>query len=81
MIAGRIQLLEINTYILPDKVAQGFCRWKESTSTSPSGYHLGLRCIPAVPTLDAELEKLRTGILGIQTHIINIPLSHGFSPL
>jgi hypothetical protein len=30
--------------------------------------------------MDEETEKIRTGILGIQTHIINIPLTHGFSP-
>jgi hypothetical protein len=80
-IAKRPQLPEIDTYIPPEEVAQGFRRWKESTSTSPSGCHLGLRRIPAIPTMETELENIRTGILGIQTHIINIPIAHGFSPL
>jgi hypothetical protein len=80
-IAEQSQLPEINTYLPPEEVAQGFRCWKESTSTSPSGCHLGLRCIPTIPTTDLELEKIRTGILGIQTHIINIPIAHGFSPL
>jgi hypothetical protein len=31
--------------------------------------------------METELENIRTGILGIQTHIINIPIAHGFSPL
>jgi hypothetical protein len=79
-IVERIQLQEIDTYISPDEVAQGFCRWKETTSTSPSGCHLGLRRIPAMPAADEETEKIRTCILGLQTHIINIPLSQGFSP-
>jgi hypothetical protein len=80
-IAEKTQLPEIDTYLSPDDVARGFRRWKEATSTSPSGCHLGLRRIPAVPHQDEELEKIRIGILGIQTHIINIPVSHGFSPL
>jgi hypothetical protein len=79
-IAEKPQLPEIDTYLSPEDVAQGFRRWKESTSTSPSGCHLGLRRIPAIPTMDEETEKIRTGILVIQTHIINIPLTHGFSP-
>jgi hypothetical protein len=41
-IANREQLPEIDTYLSPDEVAQGFRRWKETTSTSPSGCHLGL---------------------------------------
>jgi hypothetical protein len=33
-----------------------------------------------MPAADEETEKIRTCILGLQTHIINIPLSQGFSP-
>jgi hypothetical protein len=79
-IAQRTQLPEINTYLSPEDVAQGFWKWKETTSTSPSGCHLGLRRIPAIPTMEVETEKIRSGILRIQTHIINIPMTHGFSP-
>jgi hypothetical protein len=79
-IAERKQLPEIDIYITPEEVAKGFRRWKESTSTSPSGCHLGLRRIPAIPTGDEEMEKIRQQILYVQTHIINIPLHHGFSP-
>jgi hypothetical protein len=57
-IAEKTQLPEIDTYLSPDKVAHGFCQWKEATSTSPSGCHLGLRRILAVPNLDDELEKI-----------------------
>jgi hypothetical protein len=79
-IAIRKQLPEIDTYITPEEIAKGFRRWKESTSTSPSGCHLGLRQIPAIPTNDKETEKIRQQILNVQTHIINIPLQQGFSP-
>jgi hypothetical protein len=73
-------LPEIDTYIPSDEVAKGFKRWKESTSTSPSGCHLGLRKIPAIPFQEQELDKLRKEILDVQTLIINIPLHMGFSP-
>jgi hypothetical protein len=79
-IANRKQLPAIDTYLSPEEVANGFKRWKESTSTSPSGCHLGLRRIPAIPTYEKETEKIRKDILGVQTHIINIPLKQGFSP-
>jgi hypothetical protein len=40
--ADRANLPEIDTHITKEQVAQGFRRWRESTSTSPSGCHLGL---------------------------------------
>jgi hypothetical protein len=79
-IANCEQLPEIDTYLSPNEIAQGFRQWKETTSTSPSGCHLGLRRIPTIPINNEEKEKIRSGILGIQTHIINIPTSQGSSP-
>jgi hypothetical protein len=79
-ITMRQQLPEIDISIPPEEVARGFRRWKESTSTSPSGCHLGLQRIPAMPTSDKKIEKIRSQILNVQTNIINIPLQHGFSP-
>jgi hypothetical protein len=79
-IASRPQLPEIDTYQSPDKVSQGFRKWKESTSTSPSGCHLGLRRIPSIPTDDKETEKIRSQIKTVQAHVINIPTMFGFSP-
>jgi hypothetical protein len=66
-IAKRDQLPEIDTYITPEQVSNGFKKWREDTSTSPSGCHLGLRRIPAL-------------IQQLQADIINIPLGIGFSP-
>jgi hypothetical protein len=80
-IAEQKQLLEIDLYISPEEIAKGFRSWKETTSTSPSACHLGLRQIPAIPTDDKELEKVRIQILQVQTNIINIPLQTGFSPV
>jgi hypothetical protein len=79
-IASRQQLPEFDIIITPDEVARGYQRWKETTSTSPSGCHLGLRRIPAIPTDDKETEKIRSQILNTQAQIINIPLHQGFSP-
>jgi hypothetical protein len=55
-------LPEIDTYMSTEDVARGFKRWKESTSTSPSGCHLGLRRLPAIPFNSKELDKTRLAI-------------------
>jgi hypothetical protein len=59
-IANRQQLPEVDIYISPKEVACGPRRWRETTSTSPSGCHLGIRRIPAIPTGDEEMEKTRS---------------------
>jgi hypothetical protein len=41
-ISQRETLPPIDTFITPDQVGQGFRKWRESTSTSPLGCHLGL---------------------------------------
>jgi hypothetical protein len=79
-IAKMETLPEIDTYISSDEVARGFKRWRESTSTSPSGCHLGLRRIPTISCSDEATDKQRKNILELQTLIINIPLQIGFSP-
>jgi hypothetical protein len=79
-IANREQLPEIDTFITPDQVSQGFKKWREETSTSPSGCHLGLRRIPAFTTETKESEKMRQRIQAIQASIINLPIGIGFSP-
>jgi hypothetical protein len=79
-IAKREQLPEIDTYITPTQISSGFKKWKEETSTSPSGCHLGLRRIPAYQLNDKESDKTREKIQQVQADIINIPIAHGFSP-
>jgi hypothetical protein len=59
----------------------GFRKWRETTSTSPSGCHLGLRQVTTYTYPDEETEKAKTSILTVQTHIINLPLKYGFSPM
>jgi hypothetical protein len=63
-----------------DQVSRGFRRWRENTSTSPSGCHLGLRRIATYPAESQELEEIRQKILQVQTDIINIPIQQGLSP-
>jgi hypothetical protein len=70
----------IDTYISTDQMSRGFRKWRESTSTSPSGYHLGLCRITSYPTNDDNLEKIRQELLTAQANIINIPIQKGFSP-
>jgi hypothetical protein len=61
-------------------VSIGFKKWREDTSTSPSGCHLGLWRIPAFPTETKEQENMRQDIQQVQADVINLPLGHGFSP-
>jgi hypothetical protein len=74
------QLPEIECQLTPEEVAQGFRKWREETSTSPSGCHLGLRRVTTHNYPDEETEKVKKDILRVQTQIINLPLRHGFSP-
>jgi hypothetical protein len=74
------QLPEIACQLTTEEVAQGFRKWREVTSTSPSGCHLGLRCVTTYRYNDEETENIKGDILRVQTQIINIPLRHGFSP-
>jgi hypothetical protein len=79
-IAQRETLPTINTTITEEQVSQGFRKWRESTSTSPTGCHLGIRRITSFTIEDEELEEARQFILKAQTAIINIPIQIGFSP-
>jgi hypothetical protein len=79
-IAQREQLPEIDTYIAPEQISLGFKKWREETSTSPSGCHLGLRRIPAFITDSKEQEKIRQRIQQVQADVINLPIGLGFSP-
>jgi hypothetical protein len=52
--AERSNLPEIDTHITKEEVSKGFRRWRESTSTSPSGCHLGL-CRITMMTCDEPI--------------------------
>jgi hypothetical protein len=79
-IANREKLPQIDTHLTPSQVSNGFKKWREDTSTSPSGCHLGLRRIPAFLTSDKEMENMRSEIQQLQADIINVPIQNGFSP-
>jgi hypothetical protein len=78
--ANRANLPEIDTHITPEQVCRGLRCWRENTSTSPSGYHLGLRRIVTYPVESAEIEEIRQNIIQVQTDIMNIPIQQGYSP-
>jgi hypothetical protein len=78
--AERENLPDIDTYITPEQVSRGYKKWRETTSTSPSGCHLGLRRITSYAQEEKEIDSARLQILNAQTDIINLPLQHGFSP-
>jgi hypothetical protein len=63
--ANRKNLPPIDTHITKEQVGQGFRRWRENTSTSPSGCHLGLRRISSIACEDAALEEIRNDILQV----------------
>jgi hypothetical protein len=74
------QLPKIAWQLTPKDVAQGFRKWREATSTSPSGCHLGLCHMTTYRYKDKETENIKGDILQVQTQIINLPLRHGFLP-
>jgi hypothetical protein len=65
-IAKRDILPTIDTRLTEDQVSRGFRKWRETTSTSPSGCHLGLRRITSYEINDDELDEARRSILRAQ---------------
>jgi hypothetical protein len=60
----------ISTVITPDQFLSTVKAWREGTSISPSGRHLGHY---RTAILDAEVAALHTQLL-------NLPIQHGFAP-
>jgi hypothetical protein len=65
----------------------GFKGWRESTSTSPSGHHLGhYKAIVTNPDLklqkpkDLHLQEHETNFVKALVKLLNIPLWHRFAP-
>jgi hypothetical protein len=78
--AEQPNLPTIEAHTTKDGISRGFRRWRESTSTSPSGCHLGLRRITTIPCDEPIMDDIRNDILQVQTDIINLPFKNGFSP-
>ena len=74
---------EIRPHITIDDLKNGFKRWRESTSTSPSGRHLGhYRSIIAYTHLEKtedDDDKLppSTRILGVIAKVTDLAIQHG----
>jgi hypothetical protein len=60
----------ISMTITPEQFVSTVKAWKESTSTSPSGRHLGHY---GTAILDDDVAKLHTQLL-------NLSIAHGFAP-
>jgi hypothetical protein len=80
---------EINKYMSLQDTKQGFKQWKEATSTSPSGLHLGMYRalttraaaieIPAHEQEQSAPNTMGDYILNIRTMIINIAIKFNHS--
>ena len=67
----------INHTITIDKMKQGYKKWKEETSTSPSGWHLGhvkVLLIPDSNSYDDEHIDYADDIWDIYTTIMNFDI-------
>ena len=78
---------KINCKILEDDFISGFRKWKESTSTSPSGWHLGhYQAIVYDPDLKKQesekqhLHECKMNFVEAFVKLINVPLHYGFAP-
>jgi hypothetical protein len=78
---------KINCEISDVDFILGFKGWRESTSTSPSGHHLGhYKAIVSDPDLklqkpkDLHLRERETNFVEALVKLLNIPLQHQFAP-
>ena len=75
---------KVNAHISSDDVRQGYRRWRESTSTSPSGLHLGHEKAlmrfekdkTDTPSKEGK-QQLSERIFSIKADLINIAIEHG----
>ena len=72
---------EIKVEFTVDEVKKGFQRWRETTSTSPSGRHLGhyKSILKRDGTGKEEHEESVDEIFGTQTALMSIAFKHGLS--
>jgi hypothetical protein len=78
---------KIDCEISEEDFILGFKKWKESTSTSPSGWHLG-HYKAIVYDLDLKkqesekqhLRECKTNFVKALVKLINVPLRYGFAP-
>jgi hypothetical protein len=78
---------KIDTEISKEDFISGFKGWKESTSTSPSGQHLGhYKAIVNDPDLKKQdpekshLQEWSTNFVSCLVKLLNIPIKYGFAP-
>jgi hypothetical protein len=79
---------KIHSKISDDDFIDGFKKWKESTSTSPSGRHLlgHYKVIVTDPDLQwqtpekSHLRVWETNFVEYRVKLLNIPIHYGFAP-
>jgi hypothetical protein len=78
---------KIKTEILEEDFLSGFKGWKESTSTSPSGRHVGrYKAIVNDPDLKKQdpekshLQEWETNFVSSLVKLLNLPIKYGFAP-
>ena len=71
------KLPPISSNMSKNEIKRGFRKWRESTSTSPSGRHLGLwRSLTYPPTNDDEA-RILSKLWEVHTTLLNIPFQAG----
>lgn len=68
--------LEISPTITQEDFGQGIRKWKESTTTSPSGRHLGHHHAQILPQMPDKPKGLREMFLEVHTGILNPAVKH-----
>ena len=67
---------EISTELDIQTFSHGIRKWKEATSTSPSGRHLGHYHAQILPPMEDEPKDTRRVFLQVHTGIINLAVKH-----
>ena len=69
----------MDAFIEPDDIIDGFRRWKESTTTSPSGRNLGLYKILLQGDLPTERQEYQKCFSNLFTNIINVSITQNIT--
>lgn len=68
----------VDCHISADDIRRGYKRWRESTSTSPSGLHLGHeKALMRYESEDEEKPRLSDRVFSLKAKFLNIAIRHG----
>jgi ribonuclease HI len=71
-------VIEIDGRVTMDEVRNGYKKWRESTTTSPSGCHLGhdKAAVNMPPPMDDDEANFSNTYFEVKTRLLNIALQH-----